>query len=393
MSKNQLDDGTQAQVAVVRSPFSAAALTIEQMSILKTQIAPGITDGDLMYCLEIAKQAQLNPIIKEIYFVPRKQNIAEYGQPDQWVTKHDPMIGRRGARTIARRKGMTVPPTTGYTIKLFPYLDPEGEWQEKRDLVGWAELEIEGKKVRKEAAYSVYKQTTKKGEVTQFWKGMPTVMVEKVAEFQLLDAVYGLDGLMSVDAGFLDGENASLPIQSLKKDKAKVIDALSSLGIEYTINGDTITVQKAYAHSAVLKSTGFNHHDGVWKITVTESDMLDAEILPKPIEETPIAPKPTKPEKTSKKTSPKSDLMKLLLGNGITTEEAGRFVEKTFGDLSDLKKVEDIISPDNRETLMNQIKAFLNPTLPPKEEKPTQTALFEGIPPLDEDDEKNPFGE
>lgn len=376
MSKNQLTEG-----AIVKSPFSAAALTVEQMSILKTQIAPGISDSDLMYCLEIAKQAQLNPIIKEIYFVPRKQNIAEYGQPDKWVTKHDPMIGRRGARTIARRKGMVVPPTTGYTIKLFPYLDDNGEWQEKRDLVGWAELEIDGKKVRKEAAYSVYKQTTKKGEVTQFWKSMPTVMVEKVAEFQLLDAVYGLDGLMSVDAGFLDGENVALPMQSLKKDKAKVIDALSSLGIEYTINGDTITVQKAYAHSAVLKSTGFTHNDGVWKITVSEGDMLDAEILPKSVEESPNIPKAVKAEKPSKKTNPKSDLMKLLLGNGITTEEAGKFVGQTFGDLSDLKKVEEIISPENRDALMNQIKAFLS----------TKANMLEGIPPVGLE-EQNLFG-
>lgn len=376
MSKNQLTEG-----AIVKSPFSAAALTVEQMSILKTQIAPGISDSDLMYCLEISKQAQLNPIIKEIYFVPRKQNIAEYGQPDQWVTKHDPMIGRRGARTIARRKGMVVPPTTGYTIKLFPYLDDNGEWQEKRDLVGWAELEIEGKKVRKEAAYSVYKQTTKKGDVTQFWKSMPSVMVEKVAEFQLLDAVYGLDGLMSVDAGFLDGENVALPMQSLKKDKAKVIDALSSLGIEYTINGDTITVQKAYAHSAVLKSTGFTHNDGVWKITVSEGDMLDAEILPKSVEESPNIPKAVKAEKPSKKTNPKSDLMKLLLGNGITTEEAGKFVGQTFGDLSDLKKVEEIISPENRDALMNQIKAFLS----------TKANMLEGIPPVGLE-EQNLFG-
>lgn len=375
MSQNQLADGTQqTQGVVIKSPFSAAALTQEQMSILKTQIAPGISDNDLMYCLEIAKQAQLNPIIKEIYFVPRKQNIAEYGQPDNWVTKHDPMIGRRGARTIARRKGMTVPPTTGYTIKLFPYLDDKGEWQEKRDLVGWAELEIDGKKVRKEAAYSVYKQTTKKGEVTQFWKSMPTVMVEKVAEFQLLDAVYGLDGLMSVDAGFLEGENTSLPMQSLKKDKTKVIEALVALGIEYAIDDDTITVQKAYNHSAVLKSTGFELREGVWKIKVEESNLLDAEIMPKSIEEAPKDPKTTKPEKLPKKSNPKADLMAFLLGNGITKEEVGEFVLTTFGELDDLDKVKDIISPEKREGLIEKIKLFLS--------KKTEKNVFEGILPV-----------
>lgn len=217
MSKTSVATQQNTQVAVqaqnpapiVQSPFSAAALTQEQMAIIKNQIAPGISDNDLMYCLEIAKQAQLNPIIKDIYFVPRKAQIN-----GQWVEKHEPMVGRKGARAIARRKGMRVPPNTGTTIKKFPVLK-NGQWEEERDLVGWAEMTIDGVTVRKEAAYSVYKQTTKDGSVTKFWKDMPTVMVEKVAEFQLLDAIYGLDGVMSIDAGVLDveaeGSNAQRP--------------------------------------------------------------------------------------------------------------------------------------------------------------------------------------
>jgi len=204
--------------AIVQSAFSAASLTQEQMQIIKNQIAPGISDNDLMYCLEIAKQSQLNPIIKDIYFVPRKVNIAQYGQPEKWVEKHEPMVGRKGARAIARRKGMKVPPNTGTTIKKFPVLK-NGIWEEERDLIGWAEMTIENTVVRKEAAYSVFKQTTKKGDITKFWKDMPTVMIEKVAEFQLLDAIYGLDGVMSIDAGFVTDVESETTIQKLPPAK------------------------------------------------------------------------------------------------------------------------------------------------------------------------------
>lgn len=213
--------------AIVQSPFSAASLTQEQMQIIKNQIAPGISDNDLMYCLEIAKQSQLNPIIKDIYFVPRKANIAQYGQPENWVEKHEPMVGRKGARAIARRKGMKVPPNTGTTIKKFPVLK-NGIWEEERDLIGWAEMTIDNVVVRKEAAYSVFKQTTKKGDITKFWKDMPTVMIEKVAEFQLLDAIYGLDGVMSIDAGFVTDVESETTVQ--KSLPAKTVNTTAIPG-------------------------------------------------------------------------------------------------------------------------------------------------------------------
>lgn len=348
MSKNQLTEG-----AIVKSPFSAAALTVEQMSILKTQIAPGISDSDLMYCLEIAKQAQLNPIIKEIYFVPRKSKI-----DNQWVTKHDPMIGRRGARTIARRKGMSVPPTTGHTIKLFPYLDNKGEWQEKRDLVGWAELEIEGKKVRKEAAYSVFVQKTSEGAVTKFWSTMPTVMIEKVAEFQLLDAVYGLDGLMSIDAGYIEDESSSTQAMTSLADLDKIERELKSLNLEYHLVGDEIRIQDkgAFQFAAALKKEGFVYENStkIWKIRVAMVENADIEV-PKEL------PKP-EPEIDQKKelVNAKKTLMKVLLGNGLTREEAGEFAQTL--DVSNTDSINKLL-PGNggHDELIAKINAFLTP--------------------------------
>jgi len=182
----------------------------------------------------------------------------------------------------------------------------------------------------------------------------------------------------------LEKANKSLALSLLTPEIEKMV---IQLGLKISKKDGVATVggEGVYTYSKVLQDAGFTVAEGKWMMGYDEN-VIEGEVV--------NTAAPTRaPRALPKKSNPKSDLMKLLLANGITTEEAGKFVEQTFGDLSDLKKVEDIINPEKRDTLMNQIKAFLNPTLPPKEEKPTQSAIFEGIPPLDEDDEKNPFGE
>lgn len=367
MSKNQLTTAENKSVAV-QSAFSPSALTKEQSEIIKTQIAPGISDNDLMYCLEIAKEAQLNPIIKDIYFVPRKASIN-----GQWVSKHEPMIGRKGARAIARRKGMKVPPTTGHTIKLFPYLDQSGEWQEKRDLVGWAEIMIEGQKVRKEAAFSVYKQTTKQGEVTKFWREMPTVMVEKVAEFQLLDAIYGLDGIMSIDAGVLSDEGNFESTNSARVNTTNSIDsiedALRQIGLGLDKQDEiAYATGNTFNHAKALQSLGFVVRDSKWIIKFVEeaevvettatddskevSDIQDLADLGIAIEE--LGGKLTAPK-------PNSKGEKWVMAN--VEEDADGVVAKRLNELNFVKKsgnwvrkVDDLVKPQEptQDSLLNE---------------------------------------
>lgn len=352
MSKNEVTHVSQSQGAMIKSPFSAYALTEEQSSIIKTQIAPGITDGDLMYCLEIAKQAQLNPILKEIYFVPRRSKI-----DNQWVTKHEPMIGRKGARSIARRKGMIVPPTTGYTLKQFPFLE-DGEWKEKRDLIGWAELEITGQKVRKEAAYSVFVQKTSDGAITKFWNTMPTVMIEKVAEFQLLDAVYGLDGLMSIDAGFIEDESSSTQAMTSLADLNKIERELKSLNLEYHLVGDEICIQDkgAFQFATALKKEGFVYENSTktWKIRVAMIENADIEV-PKELPQ----PEPEQIDPKKELANAKKTLMKVLLGNGLTKDEAGEFAQSL--DVSSADAINLLLPGNSKHDELNEkISTFLS---------------------------------
>lgn len=295
---------------LVQSAFSSKTLTKEQVNILRTQIAPDISDNDLMYCLEVSDRCGLNPILKDIYFVPRMAKVNE-----RWVTKHEPMVGRKGARTIARRKGMKIPPNTGHTIKKFPVLK-NNEWVEERDLVGWAELIIDGIAVRKEAAYSTYKQTKKDGTVTKFWQDMPTVMVEKVAEFQLLDAIYGLDGVLSIDAGVLEDEDVT-NVSFLTEEAEK---ALTALGISLQkYNGSAIALNYS-GKEKYLVEFGFQKQGGNYVISYIEEAK----------NETPKI-KNTEPLLREQSIAPAKELFVYLAGLGMSKEQIGSFVSDVLG--------------------------------------------------------------
>lgn len=322
--------------AVVQSAFSSKALTADQMNILRTQIAPDITDNDLLYCLEVADACQLNPILKDIYFVPRQAQIN-----GRWIQKHEPMVGRRGARAIARRKGMVIPPNTGHTIKKFPKL-VQGEWTEERDLVGWAELVIDGQVVRKEAAYSVFKQTKRDGTVSKFWNDMPTVMCEKVAEFQLLDAVYGLDGVLSMDAGIVS-EDEPIISEVIPTNQEDIINALKSLGMNHRFEEDLLIVEGSQMqNSKTLKSMGFGFYNDNWQIRVKQEEV--------PAE----APAPKKPSKVS----PAKELLEFLLSNGLDNDSAGKFVKDVLG-LSSKDAEGCALALENKDIILEQIGQYL----------------------------------
>jgi len=344
---------TATRTEVVKSAFSNTVMTTEQVEIIKNQLAVGISDQDLMYCLEISKQAGLNPILKDIYFVPRRVNIAGHNEPAQWVSKYEPMIGRKGARAIARRKGMKVPPTTGHMFKNTPKLSIKNgkvEWSEEKDLVGWAELIVEGQTVRKEAAFSIYKQTKKEGEITKFWATMPTVMVEKVAEFQLLDAVYGLDGIMSVDAGIVedapDESYAHTEEILFNKEMAK---SIKDLGLEYTIENGVATLSgDVFNNAKTLKGLNFTINNG--KYTMPIDPEMETKEVKKPKPEIVVIP----PQKPS---NPAKEMTKILKDSGLQNGEIKDFVENILQASSkDTSKLQSYL--DNKENLLKMVEDY-----------------------------------
>jgi|GEM_PF-1315578 len=177
----------------------------------------------------------------------------------------------------------------------------------------------------------------------------------------------------------LEKANKSLSLSLLTPEVEKTV---MQLGLKISKKDGVATVggEGIYTYSKVLQDIGFTVSEGKWMMGY-EENLIEGEVV--------NSAEPTKTPKLSQpKGNPKKDLMALLVGNGLSKEEVAGFVLETYGELDDIEKVKEIISPEKRNELIEKIKAFLNPKLPPKEEQHTQPDLFDGGP--KEEDEEIP---
>mgnify|MGYP002355624818 CR=1 FL=1 len=76
-------------------------LSPENNKIIRSQFfPPNASDAEMQYCIGVAKAFNLNPILKQIYFVPRRSKVN-----DQWIEKIEPLAGRDSFLTLAHRSG------------------------------------------------------------------------------------------------------------------------------------------------------------------------------------------------------------------------------------------------------------------------------------------------
>ncbi len=171
-------------------------LSKEEKQIIRKQFfPPKATDIDMQYCMSVAQSFDLNPILKQIYFVPRRAFV-----DGQWVEKIEPLAGRDSFLTLAHRTGKFAGIESFCEIKEKPYLN-NGKWEQKSDLVGIAKVyrnDVE-KPFIVEVSYNEYVQKKKDGTPTQFWLNMPETMIKKVAESQALRKAFNISGLYSID--------------------------------------------------------------------------------------------------------------------------------------------------------------------------------------------------
>ncbi|OPA77364.1 phage recombination protein Bet [Campylobacter pinnipediorum] len=171
-------------------------LSEEQRQIIRKQFFPQqATNEDIAYCLNVAKSFNLNPILKQIFFVERRSQIN-----GQWVTKIEPLAGRDSFLTLAHRSGKFGGIESKTEIKKIPmYLD--GEWKEVSELVATACVYRTDtqKPFVCEVSFNEYAQFTKNGDLTSFWKSKPQTMLKKVAESQALRKAFDITGLYSLE--------------------------------------------------------------------------------------------------------------------------------------------------------------------------------------------------
>jgi phage recombination protein Bet len=193
----------------------------EQLAVIEAQFFPaGASKAEQQYCFSVAKELGLNPITKEIYFVPRKQKVG-----DKWIQKVEPMCGRDGFLSIAHRSGQLAGMESSCSIKEVPQL-VNGKWVTMPELV--AECIVYRKDSKNkyvgQVNYSEYVQKTQDGKPTKFWAEKPETMIKKVAESQVLRKAFNIHGVYcpeEMGAGF-ESENGDIITQAIEAEYSRI---------------------------------------------------------------------------------------------------------------------------------------------------------------------------
>ncbi|EAJ0249133.1 phage recombination protein Bet [Campylobacter coli] len=238
------------------------------------------------YCLNIANKYNLDPFLRQIFFVPRRAQV-KINDKKEWVDKIEPLVGRDGFLAIAHKTGKFGGIRSYSEIKQFPRLN-NGKWEYIQDLVAVCEVyrTDSDKPFVVEVAYNEYVQKRETGEATSFWTTKPDTMLKKVAESQALRKAFNLSGLYSAEemgVGMTESDNIIIDVEAYQtntQENKKKVDfsqnfsqstattfsederqVLLSLGLEvknennyYWIVGNT------YGLTDKLKKLGYKYH-------------------------------------------------------------------------------------------------------------------------------------
>lgn len=167
-------------------------LTKDEKSIIRKQFFPtGATDLEMQYCMKVAESFGLNPILKQIFFVPRRSKVG-----DKWVDKIEPLAGRDSFLHLAH-KSKKFESILSFTEVVDKPTFKDGIWTPVSDLIATAVVTRTDRDKPTEVSvyYSEYVQLKKDGTPTKFWAEKPITMLKKVAESQALRKAFNITGL------------------------------------------------------------------------------------------------------------------------------------------------------------------------------------------------------
>lgn len=251
----------------------------EEIDLIRQQFfPPSGTPAEFQTCLAVARELGLNPILKEIHFMPRRQR-----QGDQWVSRIEPLVGRDGFLSIAHRTGQLAGMESTAAVQSSPRC-VEGQWQSTPDLV--AECRVWRKDAEHPFVVSVsfaeYVQKGQDGQPTRFWAEKPETMLKKVAESQALRKTFNIHGVYAPEelgigietaSGIVTDPETPQPIPTAGRKRSDppakatqantmtdslqpVITACQAKGVTVEQKGETL-LARSYTQRDFLKSLGF----------------------------------------------------------------------------------------------------------------------------------------
>ena len=243
---NQLQQAKPQAEQITKSNW----LSQDEKKIIKAQFfPPNATDMDMIYCMKVAETFNLNPILKQIYFVERVTNIN-----GQRISKIEPLAGRDSFLTLAHRSGKFAGIESECGIKQKAVLQ-DGEWMNKNELVATARVyrTDNERPFCAEVSYGEYVQRTGKGEITKFWREKPETMLKKVAESQALRKAFDISGLYSVDEVSENEDKDDKWPQKLQTPKTQNLNELLSSSEKLNSSVGTKNSQTEYIEAAPIE--------------------------------------------------------------------------------------------------------------------------------------------
>ena len=262
---------------------SAITFDNEKLNLIREQFFPKNTsEVEMQYCLSVAKQYGLDPILKQIFFLKRRSQDKTTGL---WTDKVEPLVGRDGFLTIAHKTDCFGGIESICEVKSIPVLS-NGEWTTIQDLVATCKVyrKDSSHPFVAEVAYTEYVQKSKDGKVTSFWADKPQTMLKKVAESQALRKAFNISGIFTPEEVGLseneneviidtDGTNNQAISQEIETPALNFIEVRKNfmlLGVILDIDNDYVRASgNTTANHKALKDIGFVYKNTQWVCPVS----------------------------------------------------------------------------------------------------------------------------
>lgn len=188
--------------SIVRMPArEGLVFTEQQEEMIRANFSTGATKSEFEVLMAIAKARKLNPLLKQVYFVKRKDKKLN---KDVWSVQ----VSIDGLRAIAERTG-------AYDGQD----EPEFEYNAEKEII-LARVKVYKKGTSRPfvgvARWDEYVQKNYDGAPTKFWADMPFTMLGKCAEALAIRKAFPEDsGGLYVAEEMMQAEHATPPERQL----------------------------------------------------------------------------------------------------------------------------------------------------------------------------------